>query len=661
MKKTLLALALCSATFAFAQTAPVKPGDDFFTYANADWLAKTEIPADRSTWSAMGAIAESTNQRIVKMIEELAKDKKASGEARQVADFYTAFMDEAGIEAKGLAPIKPVLAKIDSIKDKAGLVKALGSSLRADVDVLNATNLFTENLFGLWVTPGLEDTAHNTPYLLQGGLGMPDRAYYLSDSPKMADLRTKYQAYIATMLGLAGYDNAEARAARVFELEMGIAKSHVPREDSSDVLKGNNKWNARDFAAKAPGIDWSAFFKAAKLDGAKTFIVWHPSAIIGSAALVGATDLATWKDFLAFHQLNHFAGTLPKAFADASFAFNGKAMLGTPEQRVRWKRALSAANAGMDEAVGKVYVSKNFAAEDKARIQKMVANIVAAFSARVEKLDWMAPATRAEAQAKLKTLYVGIAYPDHWSSYAGLKVSPTDALGNAMRAEQFHYAQQVAKLHQKPNRTEWCMPPQLVNAVNLPLQNALNFPAAILQAPIFDPKASDATNYGAIGTIIGHEVSHSFDDQGSQFDSKGRLRDWWTPADMEHFKKASAALAAQYSAYKPYPDLAINGQQTLGENLADLAGVAAAHDALVAANGGKASLETDREFFMGFAHAWRSKLREGAMRQAVLADGHSPAPWRIATLRNIDAWYKAYDVQPGDALYLAPTERVRVW
>jgi putative endopeptidase len=676
--KTALTLALCGASFVFAPAqaagqqaaAPagkqanmtVLPGDDFFRWANADWLSKTEIPADRSGWGAMGALAEETNERIVKLIEGLPAEKGLTPEARKVSDYYSAYMNEAAIEEKGIAPLKPALAKIDAIKDKASLSRALGESLRADVDPLNNTNFFTENLFGLWVAQGLHEPTRNTPYILQGGLGMPDRAYYIDSSPRMADLRDKYQQHIAAMFKLAGYDNAEARAAKVFALETAIAQSHAPRADSADVLKADNTWTMKDFATKAPGIDWQAFFKAARLGDQKKFIVWHPGAMQGEAALVASTDLGTWKDYLAYHRVNQFASALPKAFADQRFEFYGKTLSGTPQQSPRWKRALSATNSALEDAVGKIYVARYFPAENKARLQQMVANIVNAFDRRIDKLDWMAPATRIQAKEKLKTLYVGVGYPDRWKSYEGLSVSPTDALGNAMRAEQFRYTQQIARLHQKPDRTEWSMPPQLVNAVNLPLQNALNFPAAILQPPFFDQKASDATNYGSIGAIIGHEISHSFDDQGAQFDAKGRLRDWWTKQDAEHFKAASSKLVAQYSAYKPFPDLAVNGQLTLSENLADLAGLAAAYDAYRASPAGKgATEETDRQFFAGYAQSWRTKMRENEERRRVLTDGHAPPQYRTATVRNLDAWYKAFNVQPGQELYLPPDERVRVW
>ncbi|HEY1227169.1 MAG TPA: M13 family metallopeptidase, partial [Ramlibacter sp.] len=444
-------------------------------------------------------------------------------------------------------------------------------------------------------------------------------------------------------------------------LETAIAQTHATREASVDVHLADNTWTLKDFTAKAPGMDWRAFFKAAGLADQKKFIVWHPTAAKGEASLVNSTDLATWKDWLAFHQINHFAGVLPKAVADTRFDFYGKALSGTPQQSPRAKRALASTDGAMDEAVGKIYVAKFFPAESKARVQQMVANIIAAFGKRIDKLDWMAPATRAQAKEKLKTLYVGVGYPDHWKSYEGLAVSPTDAFANAVNAEQFRYKHEIAKLHQKPDRTEWVMPPQLVNAVNLPLQNSLNFPAAILQPPFFDPKASEASNYGSIGAIIGHEISHSFDDQGSQFDAQGRMRDWWTKQDAEHFKAASQKLAEQYSSYKPFPDLAVNGQQTLSENLADLAGLSAALDALHAALGPKANEQADRDFFIGFAHSWRSKMREAAERRGILTDGHAPPEYRAATVRNIDAWYKAFDVKPGEKLYLPPEQRVRVW
>lgn len=678
--KTAFALALCGAALSSAPllaagqaaapaaeqarpaAATMLPGEDFYAWANSDWLAKTEIPGDRGSWGAMHILAEETNQRIVKLIEDVAADQAASAEARKVADFYQAFMDEAGIEAAGLKALKPQLAKIAAIKDRAGLSRVLGESLRADVDPLNATDFDTENLFGVWINQGLNDPARNLPYLLQGGLGMPDRAYYLDNSPRMAELRTQYQQHIAAVLKLAGYSHPEQRAVKIFALESELAESHASREDSADIQKANNVWTAKDFAAKAPGMDWKAFLKAARLDGQPRYMVYHPTAVKGAAQQVAATDLATWKDYLAFHAINQHAGALPKAFADQRFEFYGKTLTGSPQQSLRWKRALAATNAALEDAVGKIYVAKYFPAENKARIQQMVADIKLAFERRIDKLDWMAPATRAQAKEKVRTMYVGIGYPEQWKSYEGLKVSAADALGNVLRAQEFHYAQQIAKLKAKPVRSEWCMPAQLVNAVNLPMQNALNFPAAILQPPFFDARASDAHNYGAIGSVIGHEISHGFDDMGAQFDAQGRLRDWWSKEDLAHFQAAAKKLVEQYSAYKPFDDLAVNGQLTLSENLSDLAGLAAAYDAFKATPGGKGSgVEADREFFIGFAQSWRSKMREATLRRVLRTDGHSPGQYRTYTVRNLDAWYRAFDVKPGQKLYLAPEERVRVW
>jgi endothelin-converting enzyme/putative endopeptidase len=669
--KTALVFALYGTALAFnpavaagqqaAATATAQPGDDFFNYVNGEWLAKTDIPADRAAWGATSVMGEETNARILKLIEAVPGDAKASAESKKVAAFYASYMDEAAIEAKGAAPLRPLLATIDAIKDKAGLQKVIGASLRADVDPLNATNFFTENLFGIWVAQGLTEPNRNVAYVLQGGLGMPDRAYYLTDSAKMADLRSKYQQHIAAMLALGGYSDTAARAERVMALEMAIAKAHASREDSADVLKANNKWTLKDFAAKAPGIDWQAFFKAAKLGDQSSFIVWHPSAVTGAAALVASADLAAWKDFLAFHTINHAAPNLSKAFVDQRFAFYGKALSGTPEQLARSKRALAATSGALGEPVGHMYVDKYFPADHKAKVRQMADNIIAAFSKRIDKIDWMAPATRAQAHAKLKTLYVGIGYPDKWRSYAGLDVVAGDAFGNAQRAEAFRTATQFAKLHQKVDRTEWAMSPQTINAVNMPMQNAINIPAGYLQAPFFDPAASDAQNYGAIGTTIGHEVSHSFDDQGAQFDAQGRLRDWWTKEDLAHFKAASSKLVAQFNAYKPFPDLAVNGNLTLSENLADLAGMGAAYDAYRGAVGDKADAASDREFFIGNALKNRNKLREPALRQRILSDGHSPSQYRAATARNLDAWYSAFDVKPGQKLYLAPADRVKVW
>jgi putative endopeptidase len=643
----------------------VKPGDDFFAFANGGWVAETEIPPDRSSWGTSGQLVELTTARVQDLIKSAA-GAPAGTEARKIGDYYSSYLDEAKIESLGLKPLRPTLARIAAIKDKKGLATEFGRELRADVDALNSTNFDTDHLFGLWVEQDLNDPQRYAPYLLQGGLGMPDRDFYVSTSPRMAKIRDAYRAHIAKVLALAGTKDADAQAQRIFDLEMKIAKAHAPRAESEDVLKANNPWGRADFARKAPGLDWNAYFAAAGLSERPQFIVWHPKATAGQAALVASEPLSVWKEYLAYHQVNDYSNVLPKAFADERFAFYGTTLSGTPQQLARWKRAVNATNGALGEAVGKLYVAKYFPAESKAKVQSMVDELIAAFRARIDKLDWMAPATKAEAQRKLSTLKVGVGYPDHWIDYSTLKVVPGDALGNAQRASLFEYRRNLAKFSHPVDRGEWAMTPQTVNAVNLPVRNALNFPAAILQAPDFNPANPVAMNLGATGATIGHEISHSFDDQGAMFDADGRLRNWWTPADLAHFQASGKALAAQYSVYRPFPDIALNGEQILSENIADIAGLNAAYDAYRLANGGKEGptqqgMTGDQQFFNAFAQSWRTKTREALARQRAVTDGHAPAEFRADTVRNMDAWYPAFNVKPGEKLYLAPADRVRIW
>ena len=645
----------------------LKPGDDFFGYANGAWIKATEIPADRSSYGLDAKLEEEAILRTRKLLEDAAKGAAPAGsDERKAGDYYAAFMDEATIETKGLEPLRSQLDQIAAISNRRALAESLAQTIRADVDPLNNTNLHTEHLFGVWVTQDFNEPTRCTPYLLQGGIGMPDREYYLSDSPRMADIRTQYKTHIAAVLKLAKIANADAKAARIFELESKIAKIHWGREDSEDVHKANNPWKPKDFVAKAPGLDWSAFLKAAGLDGQPVIIVWQPSAIAGEAALVGRESLETWKDYLTYHLVDSWSFLLSKAFVDENFAFYGKVLAGTPQLRERWKRAVGSANFSMGDAVGRLYVQHYFPPEAKAKAQAMVADLVQAFGQRIDKLTWMSPQTRAKAKEKLKTLKVGVGYPDVWRDYSGLEISRDNPLDNAYNAELYDYHRNLAKLGKGVDRSEWWMTPQTVNAVNLPIQNALNFPAAILQPPYFDPKAEAANNYGAIGAVIGHEISHSFDDQGSQFDATGRLANWWTPEDFAHFKEASGRLVAQYNGYHPLPDLAVNGQQTLSENIADVAGLSVAYDGYRLSFGGKQpperqGLTGDQQFFLSFAQSWRDKLREPLMRQLIVTDGHTLAEYRADAVRNIDAWYEAFGVTLGQKLYLSPGERVRLW
>jgi len=645
----------------------VKPGDDFYEYANGTWEKNTPIPPDRAAFGVFTILEEKANERTSKLIQDADKSKAAAGsEERMIGDYYAAFMDEKAIEARGLKSVQPELDKINAINSKASLARVLGSQLRADVDALNNTNFHTDRLFGLWVSPDFDNPSRNVAYLLQGGLALPDRENYLRKDPKDVELQTKYREHIAAVLNLAHISNATERATHIYDLEHRIAEAHVSRTDSEDVHKANNPWKLREFAAKAPGLDWNAYFKAADLDNQPMIMVWQPSAVTGIAALAGSEPLDIWKDYLTFHALDRASGLLPKAFADEAFKFYGTTLSGAPQQRARWKRGVAATGFALGDAVGKLYVKHYFPPEAKKAAQTMVKNIVAAFGRRIDKLDWMSPATKTKAKAKLSTLYVGIGYPEHWRSYTGLKITRDDALGNRDRSSLFDYHASLAKLGKPVDKTEWWLTPQTVNALNVPLQNALNFPAAILNPPFFDAKADAVLNYGGIGTVIGHEISHSFDDQGSQFDAAGRLRNWWTKEDFAHFTEAADRLASEFDKYEPLPGMHINGKLTLSENIADVAGVSASYDGYRRAYGDKPAPSADgftgdQRFFLAFAQVWRSKLRPEALRNSLLTNGHAPGQYRADTARNIDEWYTAFDVKPGDKLYLAPKERVRAW
>ncbi len=645
----------------------VKPGDNFFEYANGDWIKRTKIPPDRAGVDVFTRLSDLSNQRTADVIKEIVSSNAPAGSAkRKVADLFNSYMDEAEIEKKGLTPLQLHLQKIDTIRDKKELARALGETLRADVDALNNTNFHTPSLFGLWVAPGFNDSEHYFPYLMQGGIELPDREYYLSSSEHMQGLRKQYQSHVAAMLKLAGMSDPDNRATRVIELEHAIAEKHRPLAENEDIHKANNTWKRSDFANKAPGLDWNEYFTGAGLSGIDSFTVWQPEAFTGESALVASTPLDSWKDWLAFHLIEAYAAVLPKNLADERFSFFGKQMSGAEEQRPRWQRAVFVVDGLLGDTVGEVYAQRYFPPEAKAQAQAMVANLISAFHKRIEALDWMNPATKKEAEAKLSSLYVGVGYPETWHDYSNYEVKPDDIFGNLWRGRLAEYQRQVARLGKAVDRKEWSMTPQTVNAVNLPLQNALNFPAAILQPPFYDPKAPAAVNYGAIGSVIGHEISHTFDTEGSTFDSKGRLRNWWTPEDLKHFEVATAQLAAQYDTYKPFPDLAVNGKQTLAENIADAAGISAAYDGYKASLAGQSGpmqegFTADQQFFIAFGQNWGEKDREAALRQQVMTDPHAPAEYRADTVRNIDAWYSSFNVKPGEKLYLAPNNRVRIW
>jgi len=683
MKRSLL-LALLLATAACTQTAStpaagtlagvnqsyvdkaVQPGDDFNAYANGAWAKSAAIPDDRSSTGVGFEVFKVAEQRNRELIEGLGKANAAAGtDERRIADYYAAYADTAGIDARGMAPLKGQLDAIAALKDKGALSAMLGSTMRADTDPLNASNFHTENLFGLFVTQDLNRPDVTIPYLMQGGLGLPDRDYYVSAKPEMAELRTAYRAYVEKLLTLAGVSDAAARADRIVALENKIARAHFDIVASQDAHKAQS-WKKGDFATKAPGIDWAAYWNAAGLPAQQDFSVWQPEAITRLSALVASEPIQAWQDWLTFHSINQVTSALPQAIRDASFDFYGKTLNGTVAQQPRDKQAIAAVNAALGDAVGKIYADKYFPASSKTEIQGMVKNIVAAFDNRLKALPWLAPATKEEARKKLAVLIVGVGYPETWRDYSSLEIKADDPVGNLQRARLAEYRHQIGKIGKPVDRHEWWMTPQTVNAVNLPVQNALNFPAAILESPYFDAKFDAAANYGAIGSVIGHEISHSFDNLGADFDSTGKLHNWWTAADLKHFEDSGKALAAQYDAYEAFPGLHLNGTQELGENIADVAGLTAAYEAYHASLAGKPvpvidGLTGDQRFFLAFAQGWRTKMRDKSLRGRIATDVHAPAMWRVQTVRNLDAWYQAFSVKPGQKLYLAPEQRVHVW
>lgn len=645
----------------------VKPGNDFDAYANGTWRKNTEIPADRSSIGIFYEVYERSEKRVADLIQGLSASKPAAGsDERRIADYYTAFMDEAGIEKRGLASLQPELDKIAAIASTQDLARVLGEGMRADVDPLNVTHYWTERLFGVFITQGLTDPEHSVAYLLQGGLGFDSADYYLAADPAMAAYREKYRQYMVALLKTAGIADPEGKAKAIYALELKIARAHASLVDSQDIHKANNPWALAQYAKQAPGLDWTTFFDAAGLGGQKQIVAWQPQAIAKLSALTASEPLQTWKDYLTFHAINHNAALLPKAYSDLNFDFYGRTLQGTPVRRDRWKRAITATNDDLGDAIGKLYTKQYFPPSSKTQVETMVGNILAAFRERVDTLTWMTEQTRRKAKAKAETMRVGVGYPSTWRDYASLEIRPDDALGNRLRAEAFEYRHQLAKLGKPVDRGEWWMTPQTVNAVNLPLQNAMNFPAAILEPPFFDPQADAASNYGATGATIGHEISHGFDNLGAEFDAQGRLANWWTPEDEAHFKAAGQQLARQFDAYEALPGLHINGQQTLGENIADVSGLTIAYLAYQKSLGGKPApvidgLTGDQRFFIAYAQSWREKTREQALRNQVVSDAHAPASFRTQSVRNIDAWYGAFPVQAGDALYLDPKDRAHIW
>ena len=643
----------------------VRPGDDFFAYANGGWLGKTAIPAGQGRWTARNELDALARERVAALMADAAAAPTAS-DGRKLADFQAADLDEEAIEARGLRPAKPMLDRIAALDSKAALVRHLGRSLRADVDPLNWGVYASPNLFGLAVQRGIHGEPGHFAYLLQGGLGLPDRELYLSDSERARQLRTKYREHIGRMLALAGFEPALQRADAVLALETAIARSHADEATSSSERNADNRWTRADFKTRAPGMDWDAFFSAAGLAQQQVVVAWQPGAVTGEAALLASQPLAVWKDHLRFHWLDQHAAILPRDFAEQALRFRELELAGKAQPAPRAQRAQDAATQALPDALGRLYVQRHFPPELKARVQAIAANVIAAWSRRIETVAWMSPATRAQALGKMKDVYFGLGYPEKWTDYSGLRIDPADAWANRQRLADWTYRRALDRLGQPVDRMEWVIAPQTVGAIFLPLSNAYNFAAALLLPPKFDPAAPDAANYGAIGAIVGHEVSHIIDTLGADYDVMGAMKTWWSGEDRARFDAVSSALSRQFAEYSPLPGLAIDGPRTLSENVADLGGLAVAFDAYRATLGSRATDKAelrrlDRQFFIGFARSWRSRYSDAALQTQLGSDTHAPDRYRVATVRNLDAWYEAFDVRPGQALYLPPEARVRVW
>jgi putative endopeptidase len=628
----------------------VAPGDDFFEFANGTWAKNTPIPPDKARYGMFNVLDDLSKERTRTIIDEQAKDPNS-----KIGNAYQSFMDEATIDAKGLTPFEPWLSEVRAIKARKDLPK-----LYSDADQLGIDTPYRG-----FVGQDRKESDRYALNVLQGGLVIPDRDYYLSIDPKLLETKAKYLQHLTNELTLAGEPNAAARAKAILDLETKIAKVHWARADSRDASKTYNKMSLAELHKFAPGFDFAQYLKDA---GANVdyVIVFQPSAFKGIASLLGSTPLPVLRDQLLVRSLDSYSDYLPKKFDQESFSFYGTVLSGTPEQEPRWKRAVNFTVGSLGDDVSKLYVARYFPPETKAEADKLVHNLIAAMGRRIDQLDWMSAETKAKAHAKLAAFTPKIGYPSQWRDMSGLVVDRGDLLGNAMRSNRFEYDYQLGKLGGAIRRWEWGMTPMEINAYSNSTMVEIVFPAAILQPPFFDPNADAAVNYGGIGAVIGHEMSHQFDDQGAKYDLHGNLVDWWTPADAQNFKARLDKYEAQINSYEPLPGMHVNGKLTMGENVADLAGLTVAHDAyLTSLNGAPPpvidGVTADQRFYLGWAQVWRCNDREAALRQQLLTNPHSPCRVRTDVVRNMDPWYSAFGVQPGQKLYLAPADRVRIW
>jgi len=630
-------------------------GNDFGRFASGGWMDATTIPADRPSWSVWDVIYDEGQEQLKAIIETSAANPSSSPEAQAVGDFYASYMNESRIETLGGQPLQADLAAINALGSHADVARLMGSTFGKP----------GMSLFSLSVFEDLKDPDTNSAYIGQGGLGLPDRDYYLE--PSFAEKKAAYQAYVAQMLTMIGWSDPTGAAADIVAFETRLAEKSWTRVQSRQIDKIYNPMTLAQIAAAAPEFDWTAWASAAMLPAAALTVVTENTAVPDLARVFAATDLDTLKAYQAFHLVDQAAPTLSKAFVDARFAFRGTVLNGTTENRPRWNRAVRAVDGSLGEALGKEYVRRHFPASSKAAMEALVANLRTAMTERIKGLEWMGEETKAQALYKMANFGVKVGYPDQWRSYDGLVIVADDLYGNVERAGAFEWAFQLGKLTKPVDPLEWGMTPQTINAYYNPPRNEIVFPAAILQAPFFDPNADPAVNYGGIGAVIGHEITHGFDDQGRKVDGDGVLRDWWTAADATAFEARAAVLGAQYDAEEPLPGVHVNGGLTMGENIADLGGLLLALDAYhLSLNGQPAPVidgfTGDQRVFLGWAQVWREKTRDAALQQQLATDPHSPAGVRATVpIRNIEAWYAAFGVKPGDEQYVAPAARAVIW
>jgi len=633
----------------------VAPGKDFYDYANGAYEKALVIPADRTRYGAFDALAALSEQRVHAVLETAAAKPNPTADEARVANFYKAFMDERRVEALGAKPLAADLAAIRAAKGREGVARLMGGS--------NAS--FLSSVFSVGIGTDAKDPVHYAVYVDQAGLGLPDRDYYLE--PKFADAKAKYEAYVAQMLTLAGWPDAKAQAKAIVAMETKIAQVSWSKAEQRDPVKSYHPMSPAELAKAAPGFPWQAWLQGADLGGVNRVVVGEDSAFPKLAEVFAQTPVATLRAWLAFNAADNAAPYLSKAFVDANFQFRSKTLGGQPQQKDRWKRAVATLNGDIGEAVGQLYVAAYFPPEAKAKMQALVGDLLAAMHARIEHVSWMSDATRAKALEKLSKFKVKIAYPDKWRDYSALTITPGDLYGDVRRSAAFEWNRQVRRLRQPVDKSEWGMTPQTVNAYYSSTENEIVFPAAILQPPFFDPDADPAINYGAIGGVIGHEMTHGFDDQGRQYAGDGSLTDWWTAEDAAKFKVQADKLGAQYSAFEPLPGFHVNGELTMGENIADLGGVLLGLDAYRASLKGQPApvvdgLTGDQRVFLGWAQVWRGASRDETAKRLLVVDPHSPPKARVdIPLRNVDAWYDAWGIKPGDPAYLPPEQRVRIW